>query len=155
MANLMNSCNFTGRMARDPKVQTIKTQKGDMTKVFFTLAVNRPYNKNAQQQIADFINFSAIGVTADFIVKHFPKGKPMMVNASYETYKTNQKDPNGYDVMGHIFTVNEVAFTVSDSNGGNGGNAGGNTAKPQSNRATAPDFGFDSTFEVDDDDLPF
>ena len=151
-------------MTRDPKVQTIKTQKGDMTKIFFTLAVNRTYNKNAQQQTADFINFSAIGGTADFIVKHFPKGKPMDVNASYESYKTNQKDANGYDVMGHIFTVNDVSFTVSDTSGGNGGNGnGGNqggqggqqTQQKQSNRATAPDFGFDSSFEIDDDDLPF
>lgn len=145
-----------GRLTKDPKVSTVKTRNGEMTKVFFSLAVQRPYDKNKSKQEADFVNFTAVGATADYIAKWFTKGKVMVVGASYETYNTNKKDANGYDIMGHNFVVREVSFGLGDGQSSHGGSNHSNQA-PKSNKSSKsqPQDDDDDMFFADDDDMPF
>lgn len=156
MAHLYNNCTFMGRLTKDPKVSKVKTKNGEMTKVFFTLAVQRPYDKNKTKQDTDFINFTAVGATADYISKWFTKGKVMVVGASYETYNTNKKDENGYDIIGHNFAVREVSFGLGDGHSSNNSSHDANST-PKSNKSNKPQpkDDDDDMFFADDDDMPF
>lgn len=157
MANLLNNCTFMGRLTRDPEVSSIPTSNGAMTKVRFSLAVDRAARKG-QQKETDFINFSAIGTKADFISKYFTKGKPMLVNATFRTYKVEK---NGQTTYGYEFDVQDAQFVLQDSTQGNGGapaNNGGYQAQPKPQATQTPDFdtsAFGGDFLVDADELPF
>lgn len=158
MANLLNNCTFMGRLTRDPEVSSIPTSNGELTKVRFSLAVDRAVRKG-QQKETDFINFSAIGPKAEFISKYFTKGKPMFVNATFRTYKVEK---NGQTTYGYDFDVQDVQFVLQDSSQNAGANQSyqapaqqQSTPKPQSAK---PDFdasAFGGDFLVDANEFPF
>ena len=136
MINTANLCQFTGRMVKDVQVQMVGQGQNQYAKVLFSLAVSRPLTKEQKQAKAngqdvvdtDFINFVATGSQANTIAQYFPKGKPMAVIASYQSYK--KQDQNGNTTYGHIFKVENIGFLPSDSSNNNGGgnynNGGGN-----------------------------
>lgn len=136
MINTANLCQFTGRMVKDVQVQMVGQGQNQYAKVLFSLAVARPLTKEQKQAKAngqdvvdtDFINFVATGNQANTIAQYFPKGKPMTVVASYQSYK--KQDQNGNTTYGHIFKVENIGFVPGDSSNNNGGgnynNNGGN-----------------------------
>lgn len=136
MINTANLCQFTGRMVKDVQVQMVGQGQNQYAKVLFSLAVARPLTKEQKQAKAngqdvvdtDFINFVATGNQANTIAQYFPKGKPMTVVASYQSYK--KADQNGNTTYGHIFKVENIGFVPGDSSNNNGGgnynNNGGN-----------------------------
>ena len=177
MINTANLCQFTGRMVKDVQVQMVGQGQNQYAKVLFSLAVSRPLTKDQKQAKAngqdivdtDFINFVATGTQANTIAQYFPKGKPMTIIASYQSYK--KQDQNGNTTYGHIFKVENIGFLPSDSSNNNGGgnynNGGGNynnggnrnynngggynnNNKNNSNNNNNQDF-----FPVDDMETPF
>ena len=66
----MNNVQLVGRFTRDPEV---RYSDGGTTVARFTLAVDRRFRKEGQQE-ADFISCVAFSKTAEFIEKHFRKG---------------------------------------------------------------------------------
>lgn len=156
MANLLNNCTFMGRLTRDPEVSSIPTSNGELTKVRFSLAVDRAVRKG-QQKETDFINFSAIGPKAEFISKYFSKGKPMFVNACFRTYKVEK---NGQTTYGYDFDVQDVQFVLQDSSqnaGAQSSSAAPQTSAPKPQPKT-PDFdasAFGGDFLVDANEFPF
>ena len=177
MINTANLCQFTGRMVKDVQVQMVGQGQNQYAKVLFSLAVSRPLTKEQKQAKAngqdvvdtDFVNFVATGTQANTIAQYFPKGKPMTIIASYQSYK--KQDQNGNTTYGHIFKVENIGFLPSDSSNNNGGgnynNGGGNynnggnrnynngggynnNNKNNSNNNNNQDF-----FPVDDMETPF
>jgi single stranded DNA-binding protein (ssb) len=71
----MNTINLLGRIANRPEVKTTSTGK---SKLFFTLAVSRPYTKDT----TDFISCIAWEKTAMFITEYFPKGQMIGITGS-------------------------------------------------------------------------
>lgn len=55
----MNSCNFIGRLTRDPEVRYSQGEK-PVCVARFTLAVDRPTKKGSERE-ADFLTFKALG----------------------------------------------------------------------------------------------
>lgn len=105
----MNKVIITGRLCDNPTFR--QTQSG-ISSATFTVAVDRPYQKDKEKQ-ADFIRCMAWRGTAEFVNKYFSKGDPIEVIGSLRT--GSYKDKNHSDVT-HYTTdvmVSEVSFTQS------------------------------------------
>lgn len=69
--SIANKVILIGRLTKDPELR--KTQS-DKSVLSFTVAVNRPYNKENDHPEADFFNCTAWEQRAGFISKWFHKG---------------------------------------------------------------------------------
>lgn len=92
MANLnLNKVILGGRLTSDVELKTTTT---GVSVAQFSLAVNRKYSKEGEQQ-TDFINCTAWRGTAEFIAKYFKKGSSLCVVGSIQvrswTDNNNQK----------------------------------------------------------------
>lgn len=77
-----------GRLVRDPELN--QTTNG-ISVCRFTVAVNRPYQKDKEQQ-ADFINVTAWRGTAEFVSKYFSKGSMIIVEGKLQNNDYTDKD---------------------------------------------------------------
>lgn len=111
MANLsLNKVVLAGRMTAD--VELKQTQSG-LAVCSFTVAVNRKYTKDQQQQQADFINCIAWRQTAEFISKYFGKGSSICVTGAIQT--RSWQDNNGQKRYATEVIVDEAYFVDSKS----------------------------------------
>lgn len=120
-------------MTRDPETRYTQTTNTQVTS--FTLAVNRRFAKQGEQQ-ADFINCVAWNKTAEFVSKYFKKGQQVAVVGRIQT-RTYTDNNNQTRYITEVI-AEEVYF--ADSNKSN--NIENNTT--------------DEQFEItDSSDLPF
>ena len=129
----MNKVVLLGRLTKDPEVRY--TQTNNIMVASFSLAVNRRFAKEGEQQ-ADFINIVAWNKTAEFVSKYFRKGQQVGVIGRMQT--RNYDDDKG---VKHYITeviAEEVYFADSKKEG-------------------QVDTTIDTTndFEISSDDLPF
>ena len=153
MANFnFNKVILGGRLTADPELK--QTQNG-IAVVSFSIAVNRRYNKDAQQNETDFFNVTAWRQTAEFVSRYFKKGSSICVVGTIQNNKwTDQQGAKHYrtDIV-----ADEVMFVDSRSESGNtfGGDDsdafGGSTPSFSTPAGVAPKFEEIKT----DDDLPF
>ncbi len=78
----MNKVILMGRLTKTP--ETRYTQTTNMQVTSFTLAVNRRFSKEGEQQ-ADFINCITFSKTAEFVSKYFQKGQQVSVVGRIQT----------------------------------------------------------------------
>lgn len=72
----MNTVIIKGNLCADPETRVV----GESSKCSFRLAVRRDFkNKQTDQYESDFFNVEAWGALADFVAKHFHKGKEALV----------------------------------------------------------------------------
>jgi single-strand DNA-binding protein len=72
----MNKIELLGRLTKDVEVRY--TQTNNTLVATFTLAVNRRFAKEGEQQ-ADFINIVAWSKTGEFCSKYFKKGMQVVI----------------------------------------------------------------------------
>ena len=120
--NVHNLILITGRLAAAPELKT--TQSG-ISCCSFNVAVNRPYQKDKQQE-ADFIPVIAWRQTAEFVSRYFEKGSVITVLGSIRN--NNYTDQNGVKHYSMNVQAENVSFGLksSDSNA----SAGQPTAAP-------------------------
>lgn len=129
MANFnLNKVILGGRLTADPE---LKTTNNGTAVTSFSIAVNRKYNKDAEQT-ADFINCTAWRQTAEFICNYFKKGSSVCVVGAIQT--RTWTDQNGQKRSATEVLVDEVMFV--DSKAENNAQSAGNNAPP----AYAPKF---------------
>ncbi|RFZ77344.1 single-stranded DNA-binding protein [Lacrimispora amygdalina] len=139
----MNNVQLVGRLTRDPEV---RYSDGGSTVARFTLAVDRRFHKEGQQD-ADFISCVAFGKTAEFIEKYFSKGMRMGLIGRIQTGSyTNQEGQKIYTT--DIYTDN-VEFVESKGSSENG--QGESRPEPSS----AGDGFMHIPDDVGDEGLPF
>lgn len=85
---MLNKVILMGRLVRDPELN--QTTNG-IAVCRFTVAVNRPYQKDKEQQ-ADFINVTAWRGTAEFVSKYFNKGSIIIVEGKLQNNDYTDKD---------------------------------------------------------------
>ena len=78
----MNKVCLIGRLTKDIE---LKATQSNAKVANFTLAVNRRFVKEGQEQTADFINIIAWGKTAEFCDKYFGKGQQIGVSGRIQT----------------------------------------------------------------------
>ena len=85
---MLNKIILMGRLVRDPE---LKTTNSGIAVCKFTVAVNRPYQKDKEKQ-ADFINVTAWRGTAEFVSKYFNKGSIIIVEGKLQNNDYTDKD---------------------------------------------------------------
>ena len=137
---MINRVVLVGRITKDPELR--KTQSG-LSTVSFTVACNRRFSGQGQEQQADFINCVAWRGTAEFITRYFDKGSALCIIGNIQT--RSWQDQNGGKRYATEVIADEASFVESKNSGQQNPNA------PSFVPQEAPQFE-----ELDpDDDLPF
>ena len=102
----MNKITITGRLVRDPEMQTLSN---GMEKCRFTVAVDRKKKKDAPSK-TDFFNCDAWGQTGAFVAKWFKKGSPITLIGRMES---SQAEKDGNKVTYWNLNVEEVEFQMA------------------------------------------
>lgn len=97
----MNNINLIGRLTADPE---LKTTSSGVCVCAFTIAVKRPRVKDK----TDFLNCVAWRNTADFISKHFHKGKMIALDGCLTSRVYEDKNGNKHTTYEVI--VDNVEF---------------------------------------------
>jgi single-strand DNA-binding protein len=106
----INSVVIVGRLTRDIELR----QAGETEVANFTLAVDKPYNKDNEHPEANWIDCVAWGKTAAFLEKYFSKGNRVGITGSLQTRNYENKD--GVKVKVTEVNVNTVDFIERKSN---------------------------------------
>lgn len=162
---MINSVVLVGRLTKDPE---LKYTQGGVAVCRFTLAANRPFKTNGEQE-ADFINCVAWRKTAENMANFLKKGSLTGIEGRIQTSNFEGKDGN------RVFMTEVVADSVqflepksASSNQSSGGNQSSNTNTPnqqqntQNRQGTTPNQTYgqgngnnNASNELDPDDLPF
>ncbi len=153
---MLNVAAIMGRLTADPE---LRHTPSDIAVTTFTLAVDRSYARAGTERQTDFINVVAWRSTAEFVCRYFTKGQMMAVTGSIQT--RNYEDKQGNKRTAFEIVANDVSFTGSKRESGNGGSYGAapSVQKPAAFSEPAPAYssGSSEDFEevLGDDDLPF
>ena len=147
----MNKVILMGRLTRDPEVRY--SQGENATAVArYTLAVDRRFNRNNDEQTADFINCVAFGRAGEFAEKYFHKGTKIAITGRIQTGSYTNKD--GVRVYTTEVVVEDHEFAESKNSAGGGDNSFAPAGRPAPAPAAAGD-GFMNIPDGIDEELPF
>lgn len=106
----MNKVILMGRLTRDPEVRYSQGEQATAV-ARYTLAVDRRFRRDGDQQTADFINCVAFGRSGEFAEKYFHKGIKVAITGRIQTGSyTNQE---GQKVYTTDVVVEEQEFAES------------------------------------------
>lgn len=142
--SIANKVILIGRLTKDPELRKTQTDKSVLS---FTVAVNRPYNKENDHPEADFFNCTAWENRADFISKWFQKGDEIRLCGRLQNREYERDD--GQKVRITEVIVEEAEFgqkkrSASEGDGGREQRERKPTAAPKQ-----------SIVEDEPDELPF
>ena len=150
----MNKVVLMGRLTRNPEVRYSQGQNGEQNAIArYTLAVDRRFKREGDEQNADFISCVAFGKQGEFAEKYLKQGTKVAISGRLQTGSYTNKE--GQKVYTTDVVVEEQEF--AESKNASGGNSGGNAA-PAGNpptQASAPDDGFMKIPQGIENDLPF
>lgn len=146
----MNKVILMGRLTRDPEVRY--SQGENATAVArYTLAVDRRFTRNNDDQTADFINCVAFGRSGEFAEKYLHKGTKIAITGRIQTGSYTNKD--GVKVYTTDVVVEDQEFAESkNASAGDGGYA---PAPRNESAPTSAGDGFMNIPDGIDEELPF
>ncbi len=146
----MNKVILMGRLTRDPEV---RYSQGDnaMAIARYTLAVDRRFNRNNEEQNADFIGCVAFGKAGEFAEKYFRKGTKVAVTGRIQTGSYTNKD--GVKVYTTDIVVEDQEF--AESKNASAGASEGGFSNGGFRQETAVGDGFMNIPDGIDEELPF
>lgn len=146
----MNKVILMGRLTRDPEVRY--SQGENATAVArYTLAVDRRFSRNNDEQTADFINCVAFGRAGEFAEKYLHKGTKIAVTGRIQTGSYTNKD--GVRVYTTDVVVEDHEFAESKN-----ASQAGNDYVPAGRTGSAPMAAGDGFMNIPDgidEELPF
>ena len=146
----MNKVILMGRFTRDPEVRY--SQGDNATAVArYTLAVDRRFNRNNDEQTADFINCVAFGKSGEFAEKYLHKGTKIAITGRIQTGSYTNKD--GVKVYTTDVVVEDHEFAESKNSAGSADNSGFAPAGRPAPAAAGD--GFMNIPDGIDEELPF
>ncbi|SFG49044.1 single-strand DNA-binding protein [Lachnospiraceae bacterium C7] len=150
----MNKVILMGRLTRDAEIRYSQGESSSAV-ARYTLAVDRRFKRNNDEQTADFISCVSFGKTAEFMERFGRKGVKFVAEGRIQTGSYTNKD--GQKVYTTDVVVEQVEFaeskSVSDSNNG-GGYSQQPATRPSPSQA-APSEGFMEIPDGIDEELPF
>ena len=146
----MNKVILMGRLTRDPDV---RYSQGDspMAIARYTLAVDRRFRRDNDQQTADFISCVAFGRNGEFAEKCLHQGTKIVAEGRIQTGSYTNKDGN--KVYTTEVVVENQEFAESKASASN--NEGGFQPQAQSAPAAPAGDGFMNIPDGIDEELPF
>lgn len=135
-----NRVILIGNFVSDPE---LKTTTNGINVTRFRIAVNRRFTRNGEQPQTDFFDIVAWRGTAEFICKHFTKGKPILVSGML--LNNNWTDNEGVKHYAVEVVADEVTFVEGKRD----------SSQPAANNA--PSYGIPEGLEDlgADDECPF
>lgn len=85
----LNCVVLTGRMGKDPEV---RTTRGDVSVVTFSIAVDRDYKGQGEERKTDWIRCVAWRSTADYMGKYVHKGDTVTVQGRLNCTEFTDRD---------------------------------------------------------------
>ena len=146
----MNKVILMGRLTRDPEVRYSQGEN-ETAVARYTLAVDRRYNRNNDEQSADFINCVAFGRNGEFAEKYLRKGTKIAATGRIQTGSYTNKDGVRVYTTEVVIEEQEFAESKNSSSAGNGGFTGGNNAPAMQDAGD----GFMNIPDGIDEELPF
>ena len=145
----MNKVILMGRLTRDPEV---RYSQGDASTAVarFSLAVDRRFKRDNDEQTADFISCVAFGRTAEFLERYGRKGTKFVLEGRIQTGSYTNKD--GQRVYTTDVVTENIEFAESKASSDN--NSGYVPADRPSPSGAAGD-GFMNIPDGIDEELPF
>ena len=140
----MNKVILMGRLTRDPEIRYAQNENSTCI-ANYTLAVDRRFKRQGEEQTADFIHCVAIGKGGEFAEKYLRQGTKIVVEGRIQTGSYTNKD--GQKVYTTDVVVEEQEFCEKKSD----------NAQPAPEPAPANGYeGFMNIPDgVDDEGLPF
>lgn len=111
----MNKVILMGRLTRDPEVRYSQGNE-PMAIARYTLAVDRRFSRNQDEQGADFINCVAFARNGEFAEKYLHKGTKILVEGRIQTGSYTNKE--GQKVYTTEVVVENSEFAESKNGGG-------------------------------------
>ena len=146
----MNKVILMGRLTRDPEVRYSQSEQS-MAIARFTLAVDRRFKRDGDQQSADFISCTAFGKTGEFIERYCHQGTKLVVEGRIQTGSYTNKD--GVRVFTTDVVVENCEFAESKAAAGSSEGAY-QAARPEPTSAAGDGF-MNIPDGVEDEGLPF
>lgn len=145
----MNKVILMGRLTRDPEIRYSQGEQSTAV-ARYTIAVDRRFRRDGDQQTADFINCVAFGRQGEFAEKYFRKGIKIAITGRIQTGSYTNKD--GQRVYTTDVIVEEQEFAESKS--ASASNAGAAAANGNAAGSAIGD-GFMNLPDGIDEELPF
>ena len=117
----MNKVILMGRLTRDPEIRYSQGEQSTAV-ARYTIAVDRRFRRDGDQQTADFINCVAFGRQGEFAEKYFRKGIKIAITGRIQTGSYTNKD--GQRVYTTDVVAENVEFAESKNASGGGDNSG-------------------------------
>jgi len=157
----MNRVVLIGRLTRDPD---LRYPSSNIPVANFTIAVNRPFENQNGERVADFINIIVWRKQAENVKKYIGKGSLVAVEGRIQT--RNYEGQDGKRVYVTEVVADSVQFLESKSQAQNRGasygmdpemeSLGAEMPQPTTNIEEEDPFAnFGNEIEISDDDLPF
>jgi len=144
----MNKVILMGRLTRDAEVRYSQGESSTAV-ARFSLAVDRRFKRDGDDQSADFINCVAFGRTGEFMERFGRKGTKFLVEGRIQTGSYTNKD--GQKVYTTDVVVEQVEFAESKASGDNSGYVPADRPSPSG----AAGDGFMNIPDGIDEELPF
>ena len=144
----MNKVILMGRLTRDPEVRYGGANNSAVAR--FSLAVDRRFKRDGDEQTADFINCVAFGKTAEFLEKYARKGTKFVVEGRIQTGSYTNKEGQRVYTTDVVCENVEFAESKNSQSGGSSFDGGAGFA-PSSDAGD----GFMNIPDGIDEELPF
>lgn len=149
----MNKVLLMGRLTKDPEVRYSTTGDQQLAIARYTLAVDRRFKRNGDDQSADFIRCVAFGRTGEFAEKYFHQGTKVVIEGRIQTGSYQDKDGKTVYTTDVVVENQEFAESKSSQNSDASVPAQNNASQPQPQPSND---GFMSIPEgADESGLPF
>lgn len=146
----MNKVVLMGRLTRDPEVRY--SQGENSTAVArYTLAVDRRFKRQGDDQTADFISCVSFGKTAEFVERYLKQGTKIAGSGRIQTGSYTNKE--GVKVYTTDVVMEEVEF--AESKNAQGGDGYQPVTRPEPSQAQPVSDGFMNIPDGIDEELPF
>ena len=117
---MLNHITIMGRLTRDPELRV--TGSG-ISVANFSVAVDRDFSgKDSGEKETDFIDCTAWRKTAEFVAKHFTKGRMIVVSGRLQINSYTDKDGNKR--RSAVVVADNCYFGDSKKDAESGGNSG-------------------------------
>lgn len=146
----MNKVILMGRLTRDPEVRYSQGENSTAT-ARYTLAVDRRFSRNNDENAADFIGCVTFGKSAEFAEKYFHKGMKLVVTGRIQIGSYMNKD--GVKVYTTDVVVEDQEFAESKKAVSNGDDT--NSSQASDSATASVGEGFMNIPDGIDEELPF
>lgn len=147
----MNKVILMGRLTRDPEIRYANNENNTCI-ANYTLAVDRRFKRQGDEQTADFIRCVAMGKGGEFAEKYLHQGTKIVVEGRIQTGSYTNKD--GQKIFTTDVLVESQEFAESKAASAQNGNQNA-SAPTRPNVAQNDSDGFMNIPDAIEEELPF